>query len=332
MKKVQGVAPDGADSAFIVGANRGALAAQRFAHGALLHETVNGSGTMRALASSNGIVVAGGRTVASEGDYDAGIWRRAGGSWSLMCGNPVCGDNAPGAEAGEQQVLDMTADDGGTFVAVGREIPKNGMRRPAVWRSDDAASWQRMTGADLDTPDAYMTGVAARDGTFVAVGNSGQDGAVWISRVAGRSWTRVAGEALKARGRRVEPQAVAATSAGFFAVGKEHVEGSQRWVPVAWYSGDGSSWTRATVEGAAPGQEMAGVASSGDGFVAVGIDRTRRHAAVWHSDDGKAWAPETSTSFSGEGQPGMLTVASLANGTVLAGGGDRNGGRIWSRG
>lgn len=331
MKKVQGVAPDGADSAFIDGANRGALAVQRFAHGSLSHETVDqGSGTMRALAVSNGVVVAGGRVVASEGDYDAGIWRRSRSGWSLVCRDATCGDGAPSAEAGVQQVLDMSAD-GGTFVAVGREIPAGGVRHPAVWRSAGGASWQRMTGAELQIPDAYMTGVTGNDGTFVAVGNSGQDGAVWISHNAGQSWTKVAGEALKARGRRVEPQAATATSAGFFAVGKEHVEGSQRWVPVAWYSENGVSWTRASVEHAAPGQEMADVASNGGQLIAVGIDRAQRRAMVWHSEDGQTWAPEGSTSFSGGTQPGMLAVTSLANGTVLAGGGDGDGARIWSR-
>jgi CHAT domain len=331
MKKVQGVAPDGADSAFVVGANSGALAVQRFAHGSLSPESVaQGSGTMRTVAVSNGAAVAGGRVVAGEGDYDAGIWRRSGRSWALACGDSVCGDSAPGAAPGEQQVLDISANSG-TFVAVGREIPKNGVRHPAVWVSSGGESWKRMSGAELEISDAYMTGVAGKDGSFVAVGNSGQNAAVWITDSGGESWTKIAAKALEARGRRVEPQAVTATSAGFFAVGKEHVEGSQRWKPVAWYSGDGRSWSRASIERAAPGQEMTDVASSGDQLIAVGIDRAHSRAAVWLSENGRSWTPESSASFAGEGQPGMLSEASLANGTLLVGGGDAGSARIWSR-
>ena len=39
--------------------------------------------------------------------------------------------------------------------------------------------------------------------------------------------------------------------------------------------------------------------------------------------------PMSSSSFSGSGQPGMLSVVTMANGTVVAGGADGTGGRIW---
>ena len=123
MNQVQGIAADGPDGAFIVGANGGALAVQHYdyANGALSKESTSGSGTMRALAAFNGLVVAAGRVVdkssnTGPGDNDAGIWKReTSGSWVLACREP-CGDSAPN-DAG-QQILGLTASAMGTFVAV----------------------------------------------------------------------------------------------------------------------------------------------------------------------------------------------------------------------
>jgi hypothetical protein len=327
MQRMLDVAANGPEGAFAVGAKGGQPVAQRYASGDWSEETVqSGSGVMRTLAVSGGTAIAGGRIV--NVNYDAGIWRRSGGSWVLACFQAVCGDGAPGAMAGAQQILDLTVSGG--FVAVGRETG-NGIRRPAVWRSDDGTDWTRLADDDLSNSGDYMIGVVAKGKTVVAVGNSGQDGAAWISKDAGRHWTKVTDDDLAARGRSVEPQAVSLGPSGFVAVGKERLEKDKPASPVAWFSDDGSSWTRASIQRAQfSGQEMVDVAWTGTGLFAVGIDRKNKRAAVWQSVDGKDWSPVSSSSFSGTGQPSMSSV-DLVDGTVTAVGTEGGQGQVWSQ-
>jgi hypothetical protein len=75
---------------------------------------------------------------------------------------------------------------------------------------------------------------------------------------------------------------------------------------------------------------MADVARTSSGLVAVGLDLKKDSAAVWESDPtGKDWRAVSSSSFSGQGQAGMSGVTALSDGTVLAVGSDKSGGRVW---
>jgi hypothetical protein len=333
MDKLLAVAAAGQDKAFAVGKARGSPVVQRYRNGHWSRETVPGSGAMRALAVSRGTAVAAGFVVERKGDVDAGIWRRTrDGSWLLACADQTCGDSAPQAVDGRQQVLDLTATSAGTFVAVGRETTREGSRHPAVWRSENGTNWSRVDGklSGFSSGD-FMTGVAAAGSRLVAVGSSGRDGAAWISDDGGSRWTKMTGDDLAARGRAVEPLAVTAAPSGFAAVGRERLERGSKIGPVAWFSGDGRSWNRASVQNAEfTGQQMAGVAATATGLVAVGADSGKNEAAVWQSADGREWSPVSSGSFSGGRFPAMEGLDALADGTVLSVGFAGGEGRAWT--
>lgn len=321
------------DEAFAVGKSSLRPVVQRYKNGQWSAETAQGSGAMRALAASRGKVVAAGLFVARPGDVDAGIWRRtAGGSWNLACPDQACGDSAPYAVDGRQQVLDLTVTGAGTFVAVGRETTREGSQHPAVWRSEDGANWSRVDGEVSGFSDGdFMVGVAATGNRLVAVGSSGRDGAAWISDDGGSSWTKIADDELAARGRAVEPLAVSAAPSGFVAVGHERLEKGRKTAAVAWFSGDGRSWKRASVQNARPtGQLMAGVITTASGLIAVGADGGKNRAAVWQSADGRDWSPVSSGSFSGGRLPAMQGVDALADGTILSVGTAGGEGRAWT--
>jgi hypothetical protein len=326
------VTAHGQDGAFAVGKAGGKPAVQRYQGGQWSQENAQaGSGAMRALAVSGSTVVAAGLVVDQGLDVDAGIWRRTGGgSWLLTCGDQVCGDSAPGAGRGRQQVLDLVAMSGRAFVAVGRETSE-GSNRPAVWRSQGGTNWTRVAGEDLSGAGEFITGVAARGNTLVAVGSSGRDGAAWISDDGGSTWTKVIDDDLAARGRSVEPQAVSPAPSGFVAVGRERLERGSKTGPVAWFSADGRSWSRASIQKAEfSGQQMTAVTSTADGLVAAGADRRRNRAAIWESADGEEWSPVSSSSFSGGKLPAMTSIDRLADGTVLAVGYAGGDGRAWT--
>jgi len=326
MQRIPGVAADGSGGAFAVGVGNGSPVVQHYVGGSWSLETGDGTGVMRAVAVSGGTAVAGGLVHGQARDVDAGLWRRTAGKWVLTCPDEACGEgDRPQAR---QQVFDIAAT-GATFVAVGRET-RGGVRHPALWHSDDAITWIRARGDAFEGADVYITGVAAKGDTVVAVGNSGQDGASWISDNRGVTWTKQTDNGLEAQGRRVEPQAVAATSSGWVAAGKEHVSKGEAWSPVVWLSPDGRTWTRAKIHSTPEDQEMADVARTSSGLVAVGLDLKKDSAAVWESDPtGKDWRAASSSSFSGQGQAGMSGVTALSDGTVLAVGSDKSGGRVW---
>ena len=122
---------------------------------------------------------------------------------------------------------------------------------------------------------------------------------------------------------------MAATSSGWVAVGKEHVSKGEAWSPVVWLSPDGRTWTRAKIHSTPEDQEMADVARTSSGLVAVGLDLKKDSAAVWESDPtGKDWGRCQARPL-GQGQAGMSGVTALSDGTVLAVGSDKSGGRVW---
>jgi hypothetical protein len=333
MKRILGVAAQG-DEAFAGGVSSGRPAVRHYALESWSDEqVVGGTGVMKALSLSGNVAVAGGRVVNVKGDVDAGIWRRTGeGSWLRTCSDEICGDAVRGSVIGGQRIFALNVTRNGTFVAVGRESPRGGASaRPAIWLSRNGASWTRSADSALTTSGDYLTGVAASGEKIVVIGNTGPDGAVWISGDAGSHWTKIAAAGLAAEGKRVEPQSVtlSSTGSGFVAVGREHLLASARWSPVAWFSADGRSWTRAKIERSGPGQQMFGVTHTQKELIAVGTDQVNKRAAAWSSSDGRTWSPMTSASFAGTGQPGMSSVATLADQTVIAVGSDLSGGRVW---
>ena len=317
--KLRAVAAAGPDEAFAVGGGHSKPTIERYQNQDWSPESVQaGSGNIMTVAVAGGTAVAAGSVIERAGDVNAGIWKRTNGSWSLVCGDQTCGDSAPHAIQGRQQILALTATSSGAFVAVGREAARGGSEQhPAVWRSDDGTNWTRIDG-DLSgfVSGDYMSGVAATPIGLVAVGNSGRDGVAWISDDGSR-WTKINDDQLTAVGRGVWPQAVTAAPSGVVAVGRERPEQGGKFYPAAWFSRDGRSWSRAEFQDARPGEQMAAVVSTPTGLIAVGADTQKRQAAVWKSDNGTAWSRVSSKSFFGGTHPGMQGVDRLSDGTIL---------------
>ena len=213
------------------------------------------------------------------------------------------------------------------------------------------------------TEQVVGIGLAARDGTLVAVGAEGdftdpdgdQNGVVWTS-TDGLSWTRNSGEALAGEGHQFLNE-VAAGPDGFVAVGGENLPdvGRDRITAAVWTSSDGAEWSRVpntdgvfgTVDDPAVEQLrfMTDVTRGGPGWVGVGWDSTSfRGPAVWTSPD-VSWsrAPRDPRAFAplfGHGFAHMLGVAGGGDGqplvavghdTLTFGDAPRKSAAVWGR-
>lgn len=237
-------------------------------------------------------------------------WASAGGSWAQA---PPQADLLVRYAAGA--MTSVTAFRSG-FVAGGyRDDPLHAVASAAVWRSTDGLTWRADDGSGLFV-GGRIWGIAARAGTIVAVGTSGDP--VYGPAEAWR-WTQTDGW----RRASIGPdsggamRAVVATPAGFVAVGLNgHDDGA-----LAWTSPDGLAWT------AAPGQpafqyyglplRMQSVVAGPTGLVAGGwrSDAGKGSAVTWTSTDGVTWnGPRWETSFSGA----QITGLALSGGTVVA--------------
>jgi hypothetical protein len=279
------------------------------------------TGTSATAEASNGI-----RTVIVGLDHSgATAWASDGGAWTQA---PRQADLLVPYAAGA--MTSVTAFDDG-FIAGGyRDDPLHAAASAAVWRSNDGLTWH----ADADSGvfgGGRIWGIAARAGTVVAVGTSGDPNygpaAVW-------RWTEATGWQ---RGR-IGPDAggamlaVAVTASAFVAVGQNgHDDGA-----LAWTSPDGFVWT------AAPDQpafhyaqmpvRMQSVVAGSSGLVAGGwrSDAGNGSAVAWTSADGVTWqGPVWETSFSG----GQVTGLAVSGGAVVAVGRsgypDNNQAAIW---
>jgi hypothetical protein len=118
---------------------------------------------------------------------------------------------------------------------------------------------------------------------------------------------------------------IAADGPGIIAVGMEQEEDASAADAAAWFSPDGSTWTRATVADGAD-RTMDRVLAVDDGFVAIGEANYDFHGgfgggtAVWTSTDGRTWArlPDTKAPPAGtrlndivHGPDGFLATASF---------------------
>jgi hypothetical protein len=159
----------------------------------------------------------------------------------------------------------------------------------AVWRSDDAGTWNQSAVLRADTtPDSSADlSLSSADGwVFVAT-----RGGLWRS-ADGYGWIEVSDAGI-------DPGAmvhdVVSHRGGFVAVGSVNADiGAQ---PVAWTSADGSTWTRSDpipipdgygVDGEGNGALHA-VASDGTTLVAVGTRYGYLSNATWTSGDGRTW-------------------------------------------
>jgi hypothetical protein len=255
----------------------------------------------------------------------ATAWASDGGAWTQAPKQAeLLVPNAAGA------MTSVTAFDDG-FVAGGyRDDPLHAAASAVVWRSTDGLTWHADDGSG-SFGGGRIWGIAAKGGTLVAVGTSGDPNygpaGVW-------RWTGATGWQ---RGR-IGPDAagamlaVAVTGNDFVAVGQNgHDDGA-----LAWRSPDGLVWT------AAPDQpafhyaqmpvRMQSVVAGSSGLVAGGwrSDAGNGSAVAWTSADGVTWqGPVWDTSFSG----GQITGLAVSGGAVVAVGRsgypDNNQAAIW---
>jgi hypothetical protein len=205
---------------------------------------------------------------------------------------------------------------GDGFIAGGyRDDPLHAAAAAAAWRSADGLTWHADDGSG-PFAGGRIWGIAAKGGTIVAVGTSGDPN---YGPAAAWRWTAADGWQ---RGR-IGPdaggamRAVVVTASGFVAVGLNgHDLGALTWTSV-----DGLAWT------AAPDQpafhyflmplRMQSVVVGPSGLVAGGwrSDVAKGSAVTWTSKDGTTWqGPVWETSFSG----GQITGLTVDGGAVVA--------------
>lgn len=150
--------------------------------------------------------------------------------------------------------------------------------------------------------------VAAGGPGVIAVGfnvrNGDLDADVWISS-DGIRWERIQGDPELGGGGTQVMHSVAVGPKGIVAVGMESIDNQLNGA--VWFSEDGFSWLRIPEVGDMFGdqnnQVMNHVAAFGDGFVAVGIEKTdvEIRGAVWISPNGVAWqrVPHSEEVFGG---------------------------------
>jgi hypothetical protein len=131
-------------------------------------------------------------------------------------------------------VYSLAEDGAGGLVAVGGMDSHCGWGAatsvPAVWRSEDGATWRRAT-VESSSPD-QLTHVVLSGGHLVATGS---DGAVLYSDDHGQSWHQATLAGTAAAG----PLLPAPWQGGFVAV---HQFGAEVGPNVAWQSADGHDW------------------------------------------------------------------------------------------
>jgi hypothetical protein len=204
---------------------------------------------------------------------------------------------------------------GGQQVAVGEAGGS-----PQAWRKTVRGSWSPASGmgpaaGDRPGPQQLTSVVHGRAGWLAvggavpgtAVSGTGQHPLV-VTSADGTAW-RAAGGASAFPGASVSASQAAAARSGYVIVGTK-VSGAGTF-PAAWWSGNLSTWTRAsgTAAGAALGGtgEMLGVTGGVSGFVAVGRQGIR--PAVWTSGNGRSWHSATLPVPSGAASAELQRVA-----------------------
>lgn len=257
-------------------------------------------GSLSALWVGPDVVLAGGAVGAA---VQPTILRFAGGAWTNV-DVPVEWQGVPGQVMGIAEV-------GGTFFAVGNELPDK--RRGFVWFSvDDGATWE----LSLAVENAALYDIAASGSTVVVVGahldaENSPTAAAWSSPNR-ESWLEA--EIESASGQAIG--SVTATTGGFAAVGTGATTSASDLT--AWRTTDGATWT-ATQPDLPPLQLPTGLVEGPDGRLtmsgASGKSGDPQLPFVARSADGAAW--ERTLLSEEEGYASAIEVADAA--LVVAG-------------
>lgn len=242
---------------------------------------------------------------------------------------------------GESMVAATRTPDG--MIAVG-QIGNGAEGDAAIWHLSDG-EWE------LTRPDALAGDheqwafdiVHGESGILVAGGEivwGELRPRLWFSP-DGETWTSVdggAGGPLDGTGEETVRD-IAAVGAGFVAVGTRTIDNEQDGL--AWWSDDGETWEALDTPtlGGPRRQEVLTVAHTDAGIVAGGYSSDERglgQPVVWHSADGRTWAPGAAlplreeTSESAANDLGVRSITVTSDGALVAAGGDRLRPYVWT--
>ena len=268
----------------------------------------HGTVTVSSMAAAGGT-----RLAVGSADGHPAIWRRAAdGTWTLVSASSPAVYQRPGTE-------DLTGVAYGPagWIAIG-----GGDQQPVLLTSADGVTWQPLGGqaqAAFAMPGIHLMGVAAGRSGYVVVGKQVSGGRVFAimwSSANLRDWQMGSNGGLDGRLKSSAANAVAATAAGFVAVGSH---GNSHAI---WTSADGRNWTVSDVPepAGASTATLRVVAVNGTRVAAAGYAVTKAGdvpVVVVSADGGQHWSQLVLPAPGGVGTVTALTAA--GNGFVAAG-------------
>jgi hypothetical protein len=270
-----------------------------------------GTVTIRSIASAGST-----RLAVGTADGHPAIWRRgADGTWTLVSAATPAVYQRPGVET-----LTSVAHGPAGWIAVGHVISGAAAAQPVVVTSADGVTWQPLGSLTAFAgPDGTFMGVTASRNGYVVVGRRADGSrtfaAIWWSADL-RNWVSGSNGGLGGRLPSSIAYAVAATPAGFVAVG------SHGTCHTVWTSPDGRQWSDYDVPRPA-GASIAAlreVTVNGTQVVAAGYAVTKAGEvpiAVVSADDGRHWRQIMLSAPGGLGS--VLALSAAGHGFVAAG-------------
>ena len=172
-----------------------------------------------------------------------------------------------------------------------------------LWTSTDGAKWTRVADVSMFGGGTIANVTFGADG-FVAVGDSGWDSpAIWYSNF-GTTWQRLTLPSSTFNAAHFSSVSATtygdATTSGYALGGSiggtapvsGGVAAPNTGLAAAWWSPDGRTWTKATVNrNPGVGTSLGGIDVGSSGWVAVGSAEGGKAAAAWTSTDGRTWQP-----------------------------------------
>jgi hypothetical protein len=172
-----------------------------------------------------------------------------------------------------------------------------------LWTSTDGAKWTRVADVSLFGGGTIANVTFGADG-FVAVGDTGWNSpAIWYSNF-GTTWQRLtlptstfaaahfSSVSATTYGDATTSGYVLGGSIGGTAPVSGGVAAPNTGVAAAWWSPDGQTWTKGTLNrNPGVGTSLGSIDVGASGWVAVGSAEGGKAAAAWNSTDGRTWQP-----------------------------------------
>lgn len=212
----------------------------------------------------------------------------------------------------------------GQFTVDTCEAPACGV---ALLTSADGVSWTPV--ADTSMFDgAWIRTVTSGAQGLVAIGDIRTVGpAIWVS-ATGAAWQRLSlsPETFKD----ADFHDLRATASGYVIAGLVGgVSPGSPAVAAAWWSPDGRTWTKATVQGAGGETSLDYLHAGAHGMVVCNLAGLDRPATAWTSTDGQTWRPKAVSATAGVAAVPSTTISDDGMHMVAVGAGDRLALRMW---